>query len=138
MAKGKTSRRTNTANIVGAGAAGGSIGTAIAAMAAQLPPDSRYKALLTVTAPLISLTISGMWLFVRTIYIEPYANQKKQQAADAAMEKILTDARATAARVAADPNSSEEHKRQVRKMVEDLERMRFEKITERMEVIESS
>ena len=56
-------------------------------------------------------------------------------AADAAMDKVLADARANAARMLSDPNASVEHKREVQKMVEELERLRIKKITGRMQVV---
>jgi cell division septum initiation protein DivIVA len=138
MRKPKPFRRNEAGNVVGAGAAGGGIGTALAAWAANMPQGSQYKALLIVCSPLITLAVSGLWLFVKTLYVDPYAYKKKREAADAAMEKIIADARANAARVLGDANSSDAHKREVRKMLEDLEKIRLRKITERMEVIETT
>jgi len=122
-------------NVVGAGAAGGGIGTIIAALANGMPPTAPYKSVLTVSAPLLAVGISGLWLFVKTVYIDPYANSKKHAAADAVMERILADAHANMDKVLNDPNSSDAHKKEVRRIVEQLERLRLEKITERMQVI---
>jgi hypothetical protein len=72
---------------------------------------------------------------VKTVYVDPFVNDRKHKAADQAMERILDDARATAARTVSDPNASDEHKKEVKKIFEDLERLRMRKITERMEVV---
>lgn len=128
-------RKSNATNVVGAGAAGGGIGTVIAAIADGLPEASAYKSVVTVSAPLVAIGISGLWLFIKAVYIDPFAVGKKHESADAAMDKVLEDARMHAERVFGDPNSSDEHKAEVRKMVEDLETLRLKKITERMEVV---
>ena len=135
MAPNKAPRRSNATNVVGAGAAGGGIGTVIAALADGMDETSQYKSVLIVSAPLIAVGLSGLWLFLKTVYIDPYAYRKKHEAADIAMGKILKDARLNAERVLNDPNSSEKHKQDVRKIVEDLEKLRLHKITERMEVV---
>lgn len=122
-------------NIVGAGAAGGGVGTIVAAMANSLPETSGWRTMLIVGAPVITVAVSGVWLFLKAAYIDPFVNERKHRAADAAMDKVLADARANAARVQADPNASPEHKRDVQKMVEELERLRLKKITERMQVV---
>ena len=128
-------QKSDRADVVGAGAAGGGLGTIIAAIANGLPEQSRYKSILTVTAPLIAVGISGLWLFIKGVYIDPYVARKKHETADAAMDSILANARANAEKVLNNPTSSEEHKREVKKMVEDLERLRLKKITERMDVV---
>lgn len=69
------------------------------------------------------------------MYVDPLANGRRHNAADAAMEKILADARANAERIQNDPQASEDHNRDVRKIVEDLETLRMRKITERMQVV---
>jgi hypothetical protein len=130
-----TIQRSDATNVVGAGAAGGGIGTVIAAVANGLPDTSEWKSALTVSSPLIAVGISGLWLFVKAVYIDPFVNNRKHRVTDEAMEKILSDARATAARTVDDPNASEEHKKEVKKMVEELEKLQIKKITERMEVV---
>lgn len=135
MARNTASRKSNATNVVGAGAAGGGIGTVIAALADGMPETSPYKSVLTVSAPLIAIGLSGLWLFLKAVYIDPYAIRKKDESADTAMDKIVNDAQVHAERVFNDPNSSEEYKREVRKMVEDVEKRRLQKITERMEVV---
>jgi hypothetical protein len=134
VAERKTPQKSKAANVVGAGAAGGGIGTIIAAVANGMT-DGTYKSVLTLSAPLITVGISGLWLFLKTVYIDPFANRRKHAAADTAMDKIIADARANAVRVLNDPNSSDQHKREVQKILEDLQKLRMKKISERMEVI---
>lgn len=131
----KSLQRSSAANVVGAGAAGGGIGTVLAAIANGMPQASTPKGILIVGAPLIAVGISGLWIFVKSVYVDPYAARKKNEAADAAMDRILEEARANADRVLNNPNSSDGHKHDVKKMVEDLERLRLKKITERMDVV---
>jgi len=131
----KPPKKSDTANVVGAGAAGGGIGTIIAAIANSMPDGAAYKSILTVSAPLIAVGISGFWLFLKAVYIDPFVDKKKNEAADAAMDKILSNAQDNASKVLNDSNSSEEHKQEVRKILEDLEILRLKKITERMQVV---
>ena len=133
--KSKQPQKSDTTNVVSAGAAGGGLGTVVAAIANGLQGPSAYKSILTVGAPLIAVGVSGLWLFIKGVYIDPYVAKKKHETADAAMDSILANARANAEKVLNDPTSSDEHKKEVKKMVEDLERLRLMKITERMEVV---
>jgi hypothetical protein len=111
------------------------MGTVIAALAAGLPDKSGWKSPLTVFSPLITVCISGLWLFMKTVYIDPFVNNRKHKVANEAMEKIIGDARAIADRIAIDPSASKQHKEEAKKMVESLEKLKMKKITERMEVI---
>lgn len=138
MHRRKPVKKRGAANVVGAGAAGGGAGTVIAALANNLPDGSRWKSLLILCSPLFAVCFSGLWLFVKAVYIDPFANGQRQRATDAAMEKILSDARANAQRVLDNPHSSKEHKREVNKIVEDIEKLKMKKIAERMEIVTGS
>lgn len=135
MKKQKTLRPTDAADVVGAGAAGGGLGTLIAAFASSLPQTSQYRSLLAISSPLIAVGISGLWLFLKSVYIDPFARQRRHAAIDATMDRIISDARKNAEVVMANPASSQEHKREVQKIVEELETQRLKKITERMEIV---
>jgi len=90
---------------------------------------------LSIASPLITVCVSGLWLFAKNVYIDPYINERKRRVANQSMDRVLSDARANAAQVLADPNASDAHKHEVQKMVEDLEKLRLRKITERMEIL---
>lgn len=122
-------------SVIGAGAAGGGIGTVVAAVANSLPPTSAMRPLLIVSAPLITVCVSGLWLFIKVVYVDPFVTVRKNRAADTAMDRVLADARSNANRVLSDPNASTEHKKGVQKVVEELERLRMKKITERMQIV---
>ena len=107
----------------------------VAAIANELPENSFWKPILIVASPLITISASGLWLFIKVVYVDPFVNSRKHKAANAAMEQILAEARANAARVMGNPHASDEHKREVNKVVEDLEKLRLKKITERMQVV---
>jgi len=135
MARRKQNGPSKANNVVGAGAAGGSLGTVFAAWANSQPSTASWKSLLVLGSPLFTLCISGLWLFFKSVYVDPFAVAQRQKAADSAMDKILKDARFNADKVTRDPSSTDEHKQEVKKMVEDLEKLRMKKIVERMEII---
>jgi hypothetical protein len=122
-------------DVLGAGAAGGGVGTVIATLANSMPNDSPYKSLLIVTAPILSVGISGLWLFVKTVYINPYAARKEHDANRALFKELISEARATYASVLADPNATPQHKEAVRKDVEKLERIMMQDIVAKGEVV---
>ena len=128
-------KKSDTIKVASAGAAGGGVGTVIATFANSLPPSSPYKSALLIGSPLITVAVSGLWLFIKTVYVDPFVLRKRSDAADIAMDRFLEDARLNAKKVIDDPHASAEHKREVWKMVEDLEKLRLRKITERMEVV---
>lgn len=130
------------ANVAGAGATGGGIGTVVAAFADGLPDSSPYKSLLTVASPLIAVGLSGLWLFLKHAYIDPVADrkrraaeQKKYDAEMAQSERFLNKARAHLQSVRDDPNASDEHKLSLQKKVEELEHLTLAIITKRAENI---
>src|SRR5215813_2202975 len=125
MGKRLPPKKNDAIKVAGAGAAGGGLGTMIAAFANSLPDTSHYKTPLLIGSPLITVAISGLWLFLKTVYIDPFVIRKKSEVADITMDKFLEAARVNAKRVMDDPNATTEHKREVRKIVEDLERLRL-------------
>ena len=84
---------------------------------------------------MITVAVGGLWLFVKAVYIDPFVDYKKHAAANIMMDRISHDAEANAKRVLSDPNSSDEHKKEVQKIVEDVRTLRLKKIIERMEVV---
>jgi len=109
--------KANETNVFGAGATGGVLGTVIVTIANGMSDDSAYKSALIISAPLLTVSISGIWLFLKTVFIDQYINKK----ADDIMQKALADAKANEERVINNPLSSQAHKKQVRKTVEDIE-----------------
>jgi hypothetical protein len=125
----------DASNVVGAGAAGGGIGTIVAAMANALPQGSPWKPPLIVSAPLIAIFISGSSLFVKTAFVDPFFRNRKDKATIAAMDAMLDDARSKKSEVMNDPHASNEHKRAVVRHVEQLEETRIKNISRRMEIL---
>jgi hypothetical protein len=129
-------RKTDSPNnAVGAGAAGGGVGTIVATFAQSLPDTSSAKAVLLVASPLITVCVSGLWLALKSIYIDPFMKDRKLRLVDRAMERVLANARTNALRALDDPNASPSHKRDMQKIVEDLEKVHLRKITERMNIL---
>ncbi len=120
-------------NVVSAGAAGGGIGTLIASFADSLPEDNEFKTFLTVTAPIITVGISGLWLFIKTVYIDPFAASRKHQSTHKHISKLLEDAKRTEELIVNDPNSTDDHKKQIRKKVEELEKVLIDTIIDNVE-----
>jgi len=135
MPQAKTRKKTDRSAVIGAGAAGGGIGSIIAALATSLPPQSVTRLVLTVAAPSIAVLISGIGLFLKTAYVDPYVNKLKHQALSSAMETMLADARAERERIWSDARSTAEHKRKVTNLVQDLEQIKLQRMTERMEIV---
>jgi len=129
-------RTAEQPSVISAGAAGGGIGTLVATAANALPEGSFWKSVLIVSSPLLTVGISGLWLFVKAVYVDPYINEKKQKAADRAMDRIISDARRNTENAFNDPNATLEHKKDMQSMVEKLEKLRLQKITDRMQVID--
>ena len=134
MAKKRPLSNKKASDVVGAGITGGGLGTIIATIANNLPDGSRYKTALLIGSPLITVGISGVWLFIKNIYIDPFVARKRDQANNEAMERILQDARLNAQKVLDDSNASVTHRKNAQKMVEELELLRFKKIAERFEI----
>lgn len=126
--------RPNTANVLGAGATGGALGTTIAALAENMPANSDYRSQLIILAPMIAVALSSAWLFLKQVYIDPLANKKKMDASNDQMKTYLEQAKKTLADVLSDESSTEEHRTEARKIVEELERMQLENIASRMKV----
>jgi hypothetical protein len=122
-------------SVVGAGAAGGSIGTILATFADSLPADATYKTFLTVMAPLITIGISGLWLFIKGVYVDPYAAKKKHEADHSYLTQLATDAKGYEKTVLCDPNSTDKHKKEVRAEVEKLEKLLMRAIVENVELV---
>lgn len=120
-------------NVVGAGAAGGGIGTLIASFADSLPEDNELKTFLAVTAPIITVFISGLWLFIKTVYIDPFAASKKHDTTHKHISKLLADARKAEEQVLNAKHSTEAHKKQIRGKVEELEKLLMDTIIENVE-----
>ena len=123
----------NKATVLAAGTAGGGIGTLLATFADSLPIESSYKSGLTITAPLITIGISGLWLFIKAIYIDPYAATKKHKSSHAHINQLIQDARETETEILNNSNSTEEHKKAIRTKVEELETILMDAIIENVE-----
>jgi hypothetical protein len=118
--------------VVGAGAAGGGVGTAISLYAQSLPVSSPYKVPLSVFAPLLGIGVSGIWLFIKSVYIDPIAARKQHEARQKLGKLLVADARELYERVKNDPNSTVKHRDSVRMNLEKLELSLVEGSLERL------
>lgn len=125
-----------SSRFLGAGAAGGGVGAIFTTIANNLPPDSSYKALLTAAVPFITLAVSGLWLFIKEVYIDPYAARKRHEATHAYITNLLEDAKKWEASVLANPNSTPRHKEEVRRQVERLELLLMKAIVQKVDLIQ--
>jgi hypothetical protein len=112
-------------NALQAGAAGGGFGTIVAGFVSLMNEGPVRQSLMILT-PLITVTVSGLWLFLKVVVDRAIAN--------ALLKKALADVRTIEEEVLSDPNSSDEHKRRVRKMVEDAEELRMQTVMKRIDV----
>ena len=121
MSPSPTNGSPHTAEVAGAGAAGGGIGVVLASLANGMNESSQWKAPLTVAAPLVAVALSGLWLFVKSMYIDPFVSKKKRESDVAELTLLLQQAEETRDRVRADPLASSSHKAKVEADVEELE-----------------
>jgi hypothetical protein len=131
--RGKTAHAGNAAL---AGTAGGGIGTIIASMVKDMP-DSGWKHVLTVSTPLITIVISGVVLFIKVAYIDPFVNRRKLAAANEAkahIDAIVDDQRKLAAKVKDDSSASAKHKREIQRQLEVYEELQGQKNRERIAI----
>ena len=103
-----------------------------------LHSGSEYKERLTICSPLITVATSGLWLFVKAVYVDPFVARKAYQANHSYITELLTDAKRYEADVLADPRSTARHKEEVRKKVERLEMALMQAIEDGVTVAEIS
>jgi hypothetical protein len=131
----KSPIRGDRSGVIGAGATGGGVGAIVAALASTLPDGSPVRVALTVSAPYIAVSISGLGLFLKSAYLDPFVRSRKEQLLKDTFDKALNEARAERTRILADPAATQEHKDQVIEIVEKLERLQLRNMTERLEVV---
>lgn len=120
-----------TAEVVGAGAGGGGVGAILAAVADGLPESSRWKSSLTIAAPIVAIALSGVWLFIKSTYINPYAARKRRESEEAELNALLRQAKEARDRVRSDPQASTAHKAKLESDVEELESLLLRRFRER-------
>lgn len=99
---------------IDAGAFGIGLGTAVALFAERLPEDAAAKPWLLVFAPTISVAISHLWIRMRS-HVRDLLDQRDAQ-------RIFREAKQTLEDGLNNPNTSQEHKDQLRDDLELLER----------------
>lgn len=127
--------KSTSSDVVGAGMAGGGIGAVIAALADSLPDSSVYKSALTISAPIIAVGISGIWLFVKAIYIDPYVKRKKEELYNLETEKIFDEAESIVDQLRHDKNATDEDKSEASQGLVKLRKIKLQKIIQRMNVV---
>ena len=132
MATRASALKAPSAGVVGAAIASGGVGTAISVFAQSLPATSAAHVLLSAFAPAIDIGASGVSLFIKGVYIDPIANQKRHDSRQKMVKLLIAEARELYDRVREDPNSSPAHKESVRKNLERLELGLIEGGTERL------
>lgn len=118
-----------------AGAAGGGIGTVIAALAENMPDESEWKSALIIIAPLMAVGISGIWIFVKESFIDPIATKRRFAGSDEVMDFVYEQAKKQNDEVQADPHASDAHKAEVRKNFENISQQRLNNLSKRMEIV---
>jgi hypothetical protein len=127
-------RRQSNADVLGAGATGGGIGTFIAVVANGLPEGSSWKTLMTASAPMLTVGISAIGLFLKTVYINPYTARRKHDADQVLLQRVIDDARKTYQNALQDPNATQQHKDKLRKEVEKLEQLMMQGLVQKLEI----
>lgn len=97
----------------GAGAAGAGSGTLLVLLANNLPDRSPWKSWLVILAPSLSIGVTILYAWARKT-IEHYIDRRQ-------LEKFVRDAKATLKEALENPNTSDEHRKQLRAELESLE-----------------
>ncbi|MEL6650574.1 MAG: hypothetical protein AAFQ87_07215 [Bacteroidota bacterium] len=129
---------TSAGSAAKAGAAGGGIGTAIAALAEQMPDSSLVKPVLLILSPLIAVGISGSWLLIKEAYVDPLRTKKRYASIDELLDAAYEEASKQYELVSNDPNATEDHKREVREVFEKIGQQRLEKLSKRIQLVDLS
>lgn len=98
---------------IGAGAAGAGGGTLLALLANNLPPDNSLRSWLIILAPSATVAISAGWIWLRH-KIERHYREKE-------LKVLISQSKQTLQEALANPNTSENHRRELRKQLEQLE-----------------
>lgn len=53
----------------------------------------RCKTIIIVMAPMLTVGVSGVWLYIKTVYINPYVEKKKYEAKMEYFEAVIADAK---------------------------------------------
>jgi hypothetical protein len=93
------------------------------------------KATLIVAAPYIAVLISSFALFLKVVYFDPFVSRRKDELMKSAIDKLLQDARIERTRILSEKKATREHKEQVTALVEQLERLQLQKMTERLSIV---
>lgn len=110
-----------------AGAAGIGGGTLLVAFANSLDANNRFKPWLLLAAPSVSLALSAIWLWSR-LRISNYLRDREVAA-------VLARTRATLAAAIANPEASDEHRANLRKQLEELDRVAVAREMEKVKML---
>jgi hypothetical protein len=107
-----TSGRSNA----GAGAAGAGGGTLIAIVANSLPDGSLAKTILVVSAPTVAVLLGALWIWAQAELVTYWRRRKTEVVLSRTIDTLQTALR--------NPETSEAHKRALRKKLEAIELVR--------------
>lgn len=127
------SESTTNEALVGAGAAGGGLGTLLVAAAQPLPEG--WRSFVSLSAPIVAVGISGTWLFVKSIYLDPFVRRKKDQVAREEQRQLLAALRSQLAEMAESGRINEERRKELEAKVRELENMQFDHFEGRMRIL---
>jgi len=114
----------------GAGAAGAGSGTLLVLLANNLPDKSPWKSWLVLFAPTLSIAITISYGWARRS-IEHYLDRRD-------LERLIRDAKGTLKEALENPNTSEEHRKQIRGELESLEMLLVKSNIDRLRVLSRS
>ena len=113
----KNLSQKSKSDIFGAGTTGWGYGTIVAFFINEMSTISPYKPYLIVLTPLITIGISGLWFIWKTQYFDSWLIDMEI----ARLERYLSKAQSRMEIVNVDANSTEEYKKQVHKIVEEIQ-----------------
>lgn len=121
--------RRSATDLAFTGAAGAGGGTLLVELASHLPENNPWKPWILLVAPSASIAISALYSWA-TRYIHEALTDRKWEAVERRSRKTLETS-------LGNPNTSPEHKAEVRQALEQLERIAIQRIIEQVNAINS-
>jgi hypothetical protein len=127
---GKSRDESTFRSKAGSGAAGAGSGTLLVLLANNLPHDNPWKSWLILIAPSLSVAIGILYSWARKS-VESYLNKRE-------LAQLIRNAKKTLTEAVQNPNTSEEHRQQLRKELEELEVLLVRTDVDRIRILTSS
>lgn len=112
----------------GAGLAGAGGGTLLAFVATSLPDTNTLKPWLLYAAPSVSIILGGLWIWTQVKIVNYFRDRE--------FKRVIDQTRKTLEEALANPNTSEEHKKDIRKKLEEFDLLNVDRTMKKLKMLE--